>query len=129
MDYGGHDSFFHDNTVVAVNGQNCVGTAAFVPGHATQIYSNDCILYTGEHVDALFENCDADVLKSGGNVRGWSNRFYTQLANASASCDCCGLRPLAMLPKGLEDNSTSSTLPDGDTIIQMGRDRIFGASR
>jgi hypothetical protein len=126
MDFGGHDSRFHSNVVVGVNNQECVGTAAFVPGHATEIYENDCILYNSEKVESLFENCDADVLKSGGNVKGWNNRFYTPLANASANCDCCGLRPIAMLPKGLEDNSTSLTLPTGDAIIQMGRQKLFG---
>jgi hypothetical protein len=127
MDFGGAGSRFSSNVIVGVHGQNCVGSASFVPGFATEIFDNDCIVYKGEHVDALFENCNADVLKAGGNIRGWNNRFYTQLANASASCDCCGLRPVATLPKGLEDNSTSSTLPDGAVIIQMGRAKLFGA--
>ena len=30
MDYGGHDSRFHANAVIARHGQNCLGTAAFV---------------------------------------------------------------------------------------------------
>jgi len=125
MDYGGHDSVFSSNVIIATNGQSCIGTAAFVPGHATQYHDNDCVVMH-ENVDSLFENCDADVLKAGGNLRGWNNRYYTPLANASATCDCCGTRPLAMLPPGLEDNFTSSLLPPGATIIQWGRDKLFG---
>ena len=59
-------------------------------------------------------------------IHGFNNRFYTPKGNASATCDCCGLRPLKDLPKGLEDNFTRSLLPDGDTIIQWGRDKLFG---
>ena len=82
-------------------------------------------MYGTERVDALFENCDADVLAAGGNLRGYNNRYYTPLANASANCDCCGLRPLGMLPKGLADNFTSSPLPSGDTIIAWGRAKLL----
>jgi len=127
MDFGGHDSKFHSNVIVAVNGQNCVGTASFVSGHATEIYDNDCIVYHTERVDDLFENCNAGMDPAAA-IHGYNNRFYTEKANASATCDCCGMRPLADLPKGLEDNFTSSFLPDGDTIILMGRMKLFGSS-
>ena len=56
MDFGGHDSLFHSNVVVATQGQNCVGSAAFITGHATQIFDNDCIVYNTERVDDLFES-------------------------------------------------------------------------
>ena len=140
--------------IVGVNGQNCVGTASFVPGHATQIYDNDCIVYHTEKVDDLFENCNSGMDPTA-IIHGFNNRFYTPQANgesgtaypflslpphpsptctpththalsASASCDCCGTRPLKDLPKGLEDNFTSSFLPDGETIIEWGRQKLFG---
>lgn len=120
---GGHDSRFHSNVVVAASGQNCVGTASFVPGHATQIFDNDCIVVGTERVDDLFENCNPPSAGQE-NIVGFNNRFYTQHANASATCDCCGERPLAMLPKGLEDNFTSSFLPSAATIIAMGRAKL-----
>lgn len=47
-----------------------------------------------------------------------------QAANASATCDCCGLRPLAELPAGLETNFSSSLLPNGDTLIAWGREKL-----
>ena len=36
MDYGGHDSSFHDNIVYVApssEGQNCINTGGFLPGH------------------------------------------------------------------------------------------------
>lgn len=126
MDYGGHSSSFRSNVVVARSGQNCIGTASFVDAVvADKYYDNDCIVFGTERVDDLFENCDSDVLKNGGNVQGFNNRYYTKLGNASANCDCCGLRPLHMLPKGLADNATTSLLPSGDTIIAWGRAKLL----
>jgi hypothetical protein len=103
-----------------------VGSAGFVPGHATEIADNDCVVFGSEVVDSLFENCNANILASGGNIIAHDNRFYTPNANASADCDCCGVRPIKDLPKGLEDRSTSSLLPSGDTIITWGRGKLFG---
>ena len=71
----------------------------------------------------LTQNCDPPSADQE-DIRGYNNRFYTANANASATCDCCGLRPLAMLPKGLEDNFTSSKLPSADTIIAWGRSKL-----
>lgn len=123
MDYGGHDSLFHSNVVIARRGQNCLGTASFVAGHATQIYDNDCVVYGTERVDDLFENCDQHLAPNE-PVRGYNNRFYTQHANASATCDCCGLRPVTEAwAQGIETNATAYPLPSGDTIISWGRDK------
>ena len=98
-----------------MHGQNCLGTASFVAGHATSIFDNDCVVYGTERVDDLFENCDGDNLKPNVPINGYDNRFYTQNANASATCDCCGLRPLAgqAWAVGIETNATSLGLPSG----------------
>ena len=110
--------------VVALHGQNCLGTAAFVSGHETVLYDNDCIVYGTERVDDLFENCNSNLGPGMAPVHGYNNRFYTAKANASATCDCCGLRPLAMLPAGLEDGFTASGLPTAAQIIAMGRVKL-----
>ena len=127
QDYGGHDSKFHHNVVIAVHGQNCVGTASFIAGHATSLYENDCVVYGTERVDDLFENCDKDLAPQV-PMNGYNNRFYTALGNASATCDCCGLRPLAgqAWAVGIETNASAFTLPSGDTIIAWGRNKLFG---
>ena len=125
MDYGGHSSHFWNNVVVATAGQNCLGTAAYVAGHATELHNNSCIVYGTERVDDLFENCNPDLAPKV-PVHGYNNRFYTEKGNASATCDCCGLRPLKDLPPGLEDNFQALLLPSGSDIINWGREKLFG---
>jgi hypothetical protein len=101
-----------------------LGTASFVAGHATQIFDNDCAVWGTERVDDLFENCQGLDPEKSAPIQAYSNRFYTPNANASASCDCCGLRPLALLEHGIERNSTSHHLPSPNTIIKWGRDKL-----
>lgn len=125
MDYGGHDSLFNDNVVIAVHGQLCIGTASFVAGHALQYFNNTCVVYGTEKVDALFENCNGPSLAPNVPLHGYSNRYYTANANASAMCDCCGLRPLRELGPGLEDDFASYVLPTGDEIIAWGRNKLL----
>ena len=148
MDYGGHDSAFHSNVVIALHGQNCIGTASFVFGHEDLYFDNDCVVYGKERVDDLFEvrcdpagepfmsmpplnftrpptqNCNKDLAPNAA-LHGFNNRYYTPLANATATCDCCGERPLAQLPPGLADNYTSSGLPTAETIISWGRAKLL----
>ena len=76
MDYGGHDSDFHDNVVVARNGQNCIGTASFVAGHADKYFNNSCIVYGTERVDDLFENCNTPF-PGQEMLIGFNNRYFT----------------------------------------------------
>jgi hypothetical protein len=126
---GGHDSKFHSNVIVAIHGQNCLGTASFVQGHATAIYDNDCIVFGTERVDDLFENCDGPNLAPNVPVNGFNNRFYTEKANATGTCDCCGARPITgAWAAGIETNATSSFLPDAATIIAWGRAKLFGSA-
>lgn len=124
MDYGGHDSLFHDNVVAATSGQNCIGTASFVTGHADRYFNNSCIVYGNERVDDLFENCNSPPSPGQEMLIGYSNRYFTPNSNASATCDCCGLVPLSKLPAGLEDNFTSSAIPAGDVIIGWAREKL-----
>ena len=109
-----------------MHGQNCLGTAAYVKGHATEIFNNTCIVYGTERVDDLFENCNTPLDPTLDAVKGHDNRFYTEKGNASATCDCCGLRPLRELPAGLEDNFQAHTLPTGDQIVSWAREKLFG---
>lgn len=83
MDYGGHDSDFHDNVVVARSGQNCIGTASFVAGHADRYFNNSCVVYGSERVDDLFENCNAPS-PGQGMLIGYNNRYYTAVRRPQA---------------------------------------------
>jgi hypothetical protein len=46
MDYGGHDSVFEDNLVMAYpyDGQQCVNFASFFPGHGHAVRRNKCVV-------------------------------------------------------------------------------------
>jgi hypothetical protein len=128
MDYGGHSSLFSSNVIIASNGQNCLGTASFVAGSATQIFDNDCVVYGKERVDDLFENCDGANLRPNVPIRGYNNRFYTKLGNATVTCDCCGEITLAELSKidnTIEQNYSAFLLPTSDQIIQWGRNKLL----
>jgi hypothetical protein len=133
MDYGGHDSLFRSNAVVGLSTtqDHLVGTAGFFQwpaSRALQIFDNDCVVQEHEVVDWLFDTCregqqDPPVV----GMIGFNNRFYTPLANASATCDCCGTVSLAQLQAinpTLEANATSSGLPSADTIVAWARDKL-----
>jgi len=121
MDYGGHDSMFHDNVVISYNNENCLGTAHFVVGHEDKFFNNKCVNPVGEKVDDLFENCHSGP----GTIQGNNNQYFTPLANASASCDGSqGNVPLSKLGPGVETNFTSSTLPSAATIIQWAKEKL-----
>jgi len=121
MDYGGHDSMFHDNVVISYNNENCLGTAHFVVGHEDKFFNNKCVNPVGEKVDDLFENCHGGP----GTIQGNNNQYFTPLANASASCDGSqGNVPLSKLGPGVETNFTSSTLPSAATIIQWAKEKL-----
>lgn len=91
-------------------------------GHTDLIYDNDCVILDQERVDDLFDNCR----ESGGKVtiRGSNNRFYTPLANATVTCDCCGkitLAELARVSPFTEANASSFLLPTVDTVVSWAR--------
>lgn len=46
MDYGGHDNVFTDNVIYVRDGdgQNCINTNAYLPGHGLTYARNKCIL-------------------------------------------------------------------------------------
>jgi len=59
MDYGGHDCAFHDNIVFVEgkDGQNCINTQSFLPGHGSRWFSNKCILADSKNVGTT-SGCD-----------------------------------------------------------------------
>lgn len=86
------------------------------------IADNDCVILTQERVDDLFDNCNEQLPIV--SIRGYNNRFYTPLANATVTCDCCGhitLAELAKISPTTESNYTSSLLPTTDTLVAWAR--------
>jgi hypothetical protein len=75
-----------------------------------------------ERVDDLFDNCREQAPIT--TILGSNNRFYTPLANATVTCDCCGkitLAELAKISPTTEANYTSLTLPTTDTVVAWAR--------
>lgn len=96
-----------------------------IQGHEDLIYDNDYVQTNQERVDDLFDNCREQLPVV--SIRGWNNRFYTPLGNASATCDCCGkvtLAELAVINPRIEANFTSTTIPAGDVIVGWARSKV-----
>lgn len=72
------DSRFHSNVIIALHGQDCIGSAGFVAGHATQHWDNDCVVYGTETVTNIFENCWEQVPPGNSPIHGFNNRYYTK---------------------------------------------------
>ena len=129
MDYGGHDSHFASNLVVAKPDDNFLGTASFVPGHASIITGNTFVGGDDIHVDALFENCD----KGCGNgyvdscrIVTNGNTFYTPDGLPTAACDGDDKTriPLAKLPFGMEAGFTAGKTPSVGVLLGWMRELL-----
>ena len=96
-----------------------------IQGHEDLIFDNDYVQTQTDKVDDLFDNCRETLPVV--SIRGWNNRFYTPLGNATAQCDCCGeitLAELAAVSPVTEANFTASTLPPGATIVAWARAKV-----
>jgi len=135
MDYGGHDSAFHDNVVVVrrYDGQACINAGDFVPGHEDRIYNNSCVLpepggsngQNAELVAPFIGSTACDGLGPGqGVLVAYANRYYTKGANATTHCDEGQDVRVVDLPPPMEAGSSSHPLPDSETIIAWGREKI-----
>lgn len=90
------DSRFHSNVIIALHGQDCIGSAGFVAGHATQHWDNDCVVYGTETVNGLFENCWTQVPPGNSPIHGFNNRYYTKkvrlITNGTRRVSSLGMR-------------------------------------
>jgi hypothetical protein len=131
MDYGGHDSIFHSNLVVVrpYDGQNCLNSWNFVPGHQDEHYNNTCVVMGARNphdVDMVINQGDGGVCGGGPDaMRVHDNRYYTTHGNASVICGGpWGMRIEDLRAKfpAFEARSTASTLPSADEVLQWARD-------
>lgn len=145
MDYGGHDSVFEDNLVIAFpyRKSQCFGMGSFFEGHGDILRRNRCLLGLGnspgsnewddpydeaplpgekepEHnVGSFGGECEHSPLTLA------SNEYYTPDGEANVSCGS-GTYSLNDLQEkfGLEEGSTNALLPDDETILQWAEDKI-----
>eukprot|EP00040_Diaphanoeca_grandis_P010287 m.52629 g.52629 ORF g.52629 m.52629 type:complete len:878 (+) comp21637_c0_seq1:31-2664(+) len=138
MDYGGHDSKFHDNLVVnyPYDGQNCVNVGGFEQRHGDGFYGNKCLAgiggkqkpsgcgdpscFTGDArgVDVVghVAQCDPEYIRLG------NNSYYTPHGNVTLGCGSKELL-IADVQKqfNVEIGSTSAVLPSDEEIVDWAR--------
>ena len=150
MDYGGHDSVFEDNLVMAFGGKACIGFGSFKPGHGDVVRNNTCLvgletisssgredfLPAATTIHSLFVNSTGQILtKEPDNVAMivrckdsnaviHNNSYYTPHGNASYQC--WNLQQEISLAElqvkyGLELGSTTERLPPIDVLVQWAR--------
>lgn len=132
-DYGGHDSYYVGNVNINTrkyDGQLCLNTAPFYPGHQHTFKDNICyICYTGQygHLGACNSKnisaslCDTSKPDQMCVTNLSNNQYYTPYGNASIQCGD-GYVPLADLQKGgIELGSFVKTLPSNDQVVAWGR--------
>lgn len=133
---GGHDSKSHDNVVVVrqYDGQACINAGDYVPGHEQYVYNNSCILpptgSNGRDPDLVAPNIGSSPDPCAGTPHGsgaliaYANRYYTLHDNATTRCGQGQEIRVVDLPPPMEAGSSSHALPDGDTIVAWGREKI-----
>lgn len=112
VDYGGHDSRFTGNIVYHGHndGQNCVNTWPFLPGHGAVYTGNKCILPRSTNIgnvgDGIVPGCatcpgekkdlqpwnpiyTTDTWRAFGGIDFYANEYFTSDPSAtSVNCDC-----------------------------------------
>ena len=158
MDYGGHDSIFEDNLVMASGRKACIGFGSFKPDHGDVVRNNKCIVgletignnrehfeglqssfadYQGHKVTKELDNVAMLQQCKDGNAVIHNNSYYTPNGNASYTCWNLGLEvSLADMQEKymVEQGSTTETLPSVDLMVQWAKgllieDSVFKAKR
>ena len=121
MDYGGHDSWFEGNVVIAFPSKRyaptCIGFGKFLQGHGHAVQRNYCIVPSANDQPIVqLATCN----NSHANLR--DNAYYSKNGKASIRCGYRQGTPLLPLSKaqelyGLELGSTVSVLPVTSTPI------------
>jgi hypothetical protein len=131
-DYGPHDSIFESNVIVvrAYDGQNCVNSGSFVPGHAHVIYNNTCVVMAARNpwdTDTVIQEAGGwcNPNSGGGLMSIYNNRYFTTHGNASVGCGPSNwgttIEAYRAANPSFEVNSTFATIPDPTDVIQWGR--------
>lgn len=140
MDYGGHDSHFSSNLILAYpyDGQQCVNLGGFKEGHGHAYENNRCVVGLGgkrtgsgcgDPSCAYDEEEDPESLEKVVSVAQCDPAFLTLrnneyfTTNGTAVFECSGTKhTLAELQgKGLEEGSRNSGLPDEEEMLAWAR--------
>ena len=123
-----HGTFRYD-------GQNCLNTWAFNPGHEHDFSDNVCVMLFDQYY-ASVSACDGAHLagsrcesKEGPTEQCMchvsANSYYSPFGNASMKCDGDADVPLGSLQEaGIEAGSTVGLLPSNAQIVQWAREAL-----
>lgn len=124
MDYGGHDSIFEDNLVIAYpNKQVCVGFGSFFEGHGHIVRRNICLAGNGNEAMIQLETCKNN------HAILHDNKYFSP--SGRALCQCGYSDPLISFGDfqsafGIEKGSTIELLPgDPEVILHWVKDTLF----
>jgi len=112
MDYGGHDSIFEDNLVMAYPnkpGVKCVGFGSFFPGHGHVVRRNKCLVPRTDDAIISLSRCNHS------NAILHDNAYFTPNGTVTAECgDQKSLLPLHRLQEsfGIENGSIAAVSPN-----------------
>ena len=130
MDYGGHDSESYDNLIVVrtYDGQACINSGDYVPGHETRLSNNTCVLpprgSNGRDPDVVSHVDQACFGPAPGRLVAYGNHYHTLNDNATVQCGDGTSRRVVDMPAPFEEGSTSAPLPDTDTLLGWARAKL-----
>lgn len=138
MDYGGHDSAFHDNVVYVgdSDGQNCVNAGGFLPGHGVGWYKNKCVVSASKNIGST-GGCDCPGRgkpSPGGGVAPSTvcgltmhdNEYYGDpKIPGNMTMSCAGpVLASTWLASGSDAGSAVYEIPDDDALIGWAREKL-----
>ncbi len=131
-DYGAHDSLVAGNVcaVRPYDGQSCFNLDDAVPGFATQVYDNVCVLPPeGSRGDPeLVDSSLGDDACTGAGPSSptmHDNSYFTASGIATVQCSNGSRVDILSLPAPMEARAEVGKIPDDDTLISWFRAKLI----
>jgi hypothetical protein len=129
MDYGGHDSKFHDNLVLlrTYDEQNCFNLGDFLQGHGDVFYNNKCLLTTDRGPDtyAFFYQCDPSNVAGSMYIQLHDNEYFTFNGKAQVNCGGYNVSLSDLQKAGYDLGSTVSVFPEDAKVVSWAHDLLL----
>ena len=106
------------------DGQQCLNTWPFVPGHQHVVHDNKCVVSFSDdalHIGGL--NCKHPMKSADIIDVLFNNSYYTPHGNASAN-NCITVAQMSARGSTVEQGSTMSKLPTDEELISWARAKL-----
>ena len=121
----------HDNLVVVrtYDGQACINSGDFVPGHETRIFNQTCVLpplgsNPRQSPDVVIHVNQACFGPAPGRLVAHGNAYFTLDGNATADCGDGSQVLIEKMPPPFEAGSTAGAIPPSDVLIAWAREKL-----